>query len=404
MASVIFFDKVGGTEELAATDGQPVLSVLRCAGIPANSVLVHKNGSIVCERTAVVEPGDYIEIRQVRHYDLGVIRQAKERVYSCPNPVYTKSVLFDEGGEVVVRREQLDVDTFLDYIETTFIESIAEADILLPEQPTIIGLSGGRDSVAFVKLLERTRDRLKSVPECAVTITGLPDWEEPGAIAAARRCADALGIEHVLVDGSDIEERFHLRKPFSEVMNQVVMGQSSGATMVFVHQVLRRMLEVEAEKRGSRRVAMGLNADDLVASLIEWFTTGFRMGPIPVRTIGDFTYTFPVHRITKKELTLYLQILDPVLTQQGAPGRFTTGPDERSLAYAIADQLYDLWPGIDYFLFEAFGNVQALSKPIETVRCMVCEATLVVQPITGPAPGLCDLCDYLARSELSSVR
>ena len=48
-------------------------------------------------------------------------------------------------------------------------------------------------------------------------------------------------------------------------------------------------------------------------------------------------YVFPLYRITKKELTLYLELVAPELNRQGTPGRFTTGPDERSMSYAMTD-------------------------------------------------------------------
>ncbi len=77
---------------------------------------------------------------------------------------------------------------------------------------------------------------------------------------------------------------------------------------------------------------------------------------------------FPLFRITKKELTLYLEIVAPELNRQGTPGRFTTGPQERSMAYAITDHLHDLWPGIDYYVFEAYIDqfAERMSQPSTT--------------------------------------
>ena len=69
------------------------------------------------------------------------------------------------------------------------------------------------------------------------------------------------------------------------------------------------MLEVEARARGAGVIAFGFNADNLVATMVTWLTSGFRMGGIPVREIGDMRYVFPLYRITKKELTLYLELV-----------------------------------------------------------------------------------------------
>lgn len=142
-----------------------------------------------------------------------------------------------------------------------------------------------------------------------------------------------------IVTTTDIERIFKLKGQFVDAMNEVVAGEGNHLTMVIGHQVLRRMLEEEARSRGAGVVAFGFNADDLVASMVTWMTSGFRMGGIPVREIGDLRYVFPLYRITKKELTLYLELVAPELNRQGTSGRFTSGPDERSMSYALTDHL-----------------------------------------------------------------
>jgi tRNA(Ile)-lysidine synthase TilS/MesJ len=165
--------------------------------------------------------------------------------------------------------------------------------------------------------------------------------------------------------------------------------------------VLRRMLEQVAQRRGAGTVAFGLNADDLVASMVTWYTTGFRMGGIPIRDIGKLRYIFPVYRITKKELTLYLELVAPDLNRQGTPGRFTTGTDERSLSYAMADHLYGLWPGVDYYLFSAYEMMQRYMFPLVEQTCRICEGVYLVQEGVPNPTDLCDVCDFFARQELT---
>lgn len=406
MSSVFFRTKLGTTEQLAAVAGQPLMDVLRQHGIPANAVLTWCNGTIVAEDTTVVGPEDLIEVRQVRHYDLDVARRPAQRIYGVPDPVYTKSVLFDTNGALEQRREQFDEAGFLQYVEEAFVQSLTrqQQQVVRPGDSIVIGLSGGRDSVAYLTLLERTRGRLPEVNMTAVTITGLPDWEEPATFAAARESGKRLGIEHVIVTAEDVERVLRLKKPFVEAMNEVVAGEGSHLTMVIGHQVLRRMLEEEAKARGADTVAFGFNADDLVASLVTWFTTGFRMGGIPVREIGGMRYIFPLYRITKKELTLYLELVAPELNRQGTPGRFTTGPDERSMSYAVTDHLFDLWPGIDYYLFSSFENMQRYMFPMAEATCRICGGVYLQQEGVSNAPDLCDVCDFLARKELNLAR
>lgn len=403
MASVFFRTKLGTTEELTAIPGQPLVDVLRRHGIPLNAVLTWRNGTIVAEDTTVVEPEDVIEVRQVRHYDLDVLRKPKRQVYGVPNPVYAKTVLFDTMGALERRTEQLDGAGFVNYVEETFVQSVLTHGVMRAGDKVVVGLSGGRDSVAYLTLLERTRDRLPAIDMTAVTITGLPDWEEPATFAAARESGARLGVHQVIVTSQDVERVFKLKGQFVDAMNEIVAGEGAHLTMVIGHQVLRRMLEVEARARGAGVIAFGFNADDLVATMVTWLTSGFRMGSIPVREIGDMRYVFPLYRITKKELTLYLELVAPELNRQGTPGRFTTGPDERSMSYAITDHLFELWPGIDYYLFAAFQNMQRYMFPLLEATCRGCGAVYLLQEGVANPPDLCDVCDFFARRELSTV-
>lgn len=404
MPTAVFYSKDGKAESLAATVGMTIRDLLRNNGIPANAVLCSVAGSIVAEK-ATLSPDDHVEIRQVRHYDLDVTRRPAQRVLPSANPpVYSKSVLFDDSGQLEVQTEDMDQAQFADYVEHIFASSITEHDLLAAGRPAVVGLSGGRDSVAFLKLLERCADRLGSFPLTAVTVTGLPDWEEPATFGAAKAVATSLGVRQVLVDEAAIRETFQLRRDFHEVMQDVVGGDSRQMVMVITHHVMRRMIEIEGARQGVSTVVLGLNADDLLASIVTWLTSGFVMGGIPKRTIGELEYVFPLFRITKKELTLYLEIVAPELNRQGTPGRFTTGPQERSMAYAITDHLYDLWPGIDYYVFEAYRSFAERLGSFEHDQCRTCGASYLPQPGTHNPKALCDVCHFFAMREYAVVR
>ena len=165
-------------------------------------------------------------------------------------------VLFERDGAIEHRAEQLDAAGFTRYVEETFVQSIAAGNTMRPGDGIVIGLSGGRDSVAYLKLLERTGERCPPVTTTAVTITGLPDWEEPATFAAARTACEALGIEQVLVGADEIQHVFRLRDPFVEVMNGIAAGDHQHLNMVIGHHVLRRMLEREARRREAGTVVL----------------------------------------------------------------------------------------------------------------------------------------------------
>ncbi len=404
MPAVVFYSNDGQADSLSATAGMTIKEVLRANGIPVNAVLARLNGDIVAEKAAI-GPDDHVEIRQVRHYDLDVTRRPATRVLPSANkPVYSKSVLFDDSGRLEVQTEDMDAPAYVSYIEQIFSASVIEHGLLAPDKPAVVGLSGGRDSVAFLKLLERCAGQIGRFPLTAVTVTGLPDWEEPATFGAARAVAEGLGVRQVLVDKEQIRETFQLRRDFHEVMQDVVGGSDRQMVMVITHHVMRRMVEIEGAREGVGTVVLGLNADDLFATIVTWLTSGFAMGGIPRRRIGALEYVFPLFRVTKKELTLYLELVSPELNRQGTPGRFTTGPQERSMAYAVTDHLLDLWPGMDYYVFEAYRSISARQQPAEHDECRTCGAAYLPQPDAYNPKALCDVCHFFAMHEYAVVR
>jgi tRNA(Ile)-lysidine synthase TilS/MesJ len=401
MARVVFQPRVGPAEELRAVVGQPLPELLRLAGIPLNAVLTRRNGIVVAERSVVLAAGDDIEVVQVRPYDLGVVRPADTKVpgRDC---VYEKTILFDRRGWFERRVEEFDAEGFTAYLEEVFLQSVISAGTIRAGDRLAVGLSGGRDSVAFLKLLQRLGPRLPRVSMVALTVTGLPDWEEPATFATSRRICQDLGVEQEVVGAPEIEETFRLGRPLVEIMNRLAESPDNHLCMVVGHHILRRMLERGADRRDSSAIVLGFNSDDLLASLVTWFTSGFQMGGIPVRNVGTRRFVFPLYRVTKKELTLYLELLAPELSRQAAPGRFSLGPDERSMAYAVSDFLLDVWPGFDYYAFAAFRNVQNYVLPMIENDCERCGGTYLLQNGVENPERVCDVCSVLTRFDPGS--
>jgi tRNA(Ile)-lysidine synthase TilS/MesJ len=397
MSRLIFLGKSGESEELSAAPGERLSDVLRAAGIPANAILAKRNGRFVSEEALVIGPNDTVELLQVRDYNLNVIRRPNRRIKAVADPVYTKSVTFDLSGTLETRVERFDAASFCDYIEETFVQGVAAADMLRAGSDVVVGLSGGRDSVSFLKLIQRTKERLPPFSMTAVTVTGLPNWDEPTTLATARKICMDLGIEQEVVGTDEIEQAFNLKNPLQDVLDQVATQEWQHFPMVVGHQILRRMLEITAARRQVSDIIFGFNADDLLASLVTWFTSGFQMGGIPVRQLGATRYLFPLYRITKKELTLYLELLAPELSRQDTTLSSAGGAGERSMVYAISDWLIDLWPGIDYYAFSAFAIAQRYTRPAREEQCANCGVIVLSHEGFVNNTHCCDVCDFLVR-------
>ena len=90
MPTATYRDKLGRTESIPVQAGQPIVDVLRAAGIPRNGVLTRVNGVTVAEEVASVGAEDHVEFVQVRHYDLGTTRSPARKTYGAE--AYGKTV------------------------------------------------------------------------------------------------------------------------------------------------------------------------------------------------------------------------------------------------------------------------------------------------------------------------
>jgi sulfur carrier protein ThiS len=150
--SAIFRAKDGSVTTLMSRVGLQIKDLLRANGIPENSVIVIKNGTIVSEFNAHYAETDRIEINHVRPYDLNVTRSPPTRLFPTDDPFYTKVVTFEQDGEIELIAEQYGRAAYPTFTENTFVESVTSRSLFQPDQPLVVGLSAGRDSVAFLTL------------------------------------------------------------------------------------------------------------------------------------------------------------------------------------------------------------------------------------------------------------
>ena len=140
--------------------------------------------------------------------------------------------------------------------------------------------------------------------------------------------------------------------------------------------------------------------EDIAASIIKGTFIGRPFtGPIK-RNYGDFTLIYPLWPIAKKELTLYLEVLDKKNNQQGSPMVYERGALSRDIYYMMIDTLEDIYPGACYQLFEAqrVANENYI-KTVPYCRCKNCGSTysksykINAKSTIDRVDGFCDLCN-----------
>jgi len=119
------------------------------------------------------------------------------------------------------------------------------------------------------------------------------------------------------------------------------------------------------------------------------------------KTWGPFNFIYPLWGITKKELTIYLDVVAPKRHgSQGNPATFDRGGHSRDIQYFIADSLQTLWPGFSYHAFEGYQKLFSEANiAIKYQKCRNCQGLYVVdkecEEGQSQSENICYLCKLL---------
>ncbi|MHB8605980.1 MAG: TIGR00269 family protein [Thermoplasmatota archaeon] len=172
-----------------------------------------------------------------------------------------------------------------------------------------VGVSGGKDSVVTLRLVHETLAAHPDLRITAVTVDeGIAGYRPP-SIEVARRHAEALGVEHVVVSYAEeagfTMDAYHASRPA-----ELPCGTCG---------VLRRRSLNRAAKRiGATHVATGHNLDDTAQSVLMNVLKGdvtrlARMGPHAKRdgverAAGLIPRVMPLRSIPEVEVALYAML------------------------------------------------------------------------------------------------
>lgn len=248
-----------------------------------------------------------------------------------------------------------------------------------------VAVSGGKDSLVCLSLLERVFGVRPDVELVAVTVDEGIEGYRAASLDHARSLAKQLGVRHVTVA---YEDRVDV------TMDDLVSGDRLDGTPCATCGVLRRrFLRAAAERVEADWLATGHNLDDVAQSILMNVLRGdvdrlARMGPHDERRDGMAPRVMPLRRIPEREVAIYAQLV-------GLPVQHDECP-HNALAFRgeIRDILHDLeaaHPGTRHALVgfqdridPVLGRVADGGDPAECPRC------------GGPSSGgLCRSCEVL---------
>jgi tRNA(Ile)-lysidine synthase TilS/MesJ/sulfur carrier protein ThiS len=393
--SITVSDKVGNLFSLYASEGSSVEEFLRSNNIPSHASIVFKNGEIVSD-AAIINSDDKINVKFVGSYDLKkILNLQKKQINVKKDSIYIKSNLIFDQGKMFKEEVGLDAPAFKKYVENKFLDSVINQNFINNDDKIIIGFSGGLDSTALMLLLKRMENQLPKHSIIAATVVGIPDADNEASIVNTTKICNSLGIEQRIVSPEEIMNVFNLRKPFFEVVNDILKGPNKHKAIYCSQRVTSVMLEKVARENNAKKIALGLELEDLVATILYWITTGYELPGLLNRKSDDLTYIYPLYNSLKREHTLYLYLTAPEYTNQHNSGRVhIEAPLKRTLYLVLQDKLREIWPDLQDYLYKGVERIMTkTNNEIRFKRCSNCEGVIVVQKLGEQNEEDSELCD-----------
>lgn len=398
-------DRRGGRHELDHRPDELVSQALLRHGIPPTSVLVYRDDEQIVPDNAPLATSTVHIARLIEGYDLVGIRDLYKTDLTCSEPfpdgfdvsgLLKRRLSIAATGALTIERHHLDPDAAARHVEETVEETTDRFGLLRPGSSVVLGLSGGVDSGSLLMLLSGYRDRLVQDPPTihAATFRDF-DSRYSDTFDAAARLADRFGVKHHVLEPDTAERAFHLTRPIAQILMALMETDDAHLTMYVDHHTTRRVLEVFADERGTRDIALGLHTTDLLAGMINSWGTGHDVGAIPERSVGPYRYVLPLAFVPKRELHLYFSSRTGHLPTQTTPNQWEFNPTDRNYMYYLADHLQWLWPGIQHFMFSAHAAV-ARPEPVFDI-CENCGGAARQIDLAPGWAGLCDVCRLLDR-------
>jgi hypothetical protein len=401
---LFLLDRRGGLNALDHASGETLAQALLKAGVPPTSVVAFRNDDerIIPDDERLHEAITYTA-RLIEGYDINGVRtlfQDELGIREEPSAHESHTLLkrrlaVDPTGALHTERSRFDVDDTVTHVQRTVGDTIRRYGLLLPSDKTIVlGLSGGVDSGSLLMLLATAaKEQAEHRPRIVAGTFEDFDSRYSETFSNAAALAERFGVDHRFIPAETAEHVFHLARPIAQLLMRLMETDDAHMAMYVDHHSTRRVLEVFADENDSPTVALGLHATDLVAGMVNSWTSGHDVGPVPSRQVGPYRYVMPLCMIPKRELHVYYTAVTGTVPDQTVPNQWEFNPTDRNFHYFLADHLQWLWPGIQHWLFAALNSRPRTPAVFET--CQNCRGSARVQFNAPTWSGLCDVCVLL---------
>ena len=210
------------------------------------------------------------------------------------------------NSQVIIKKHQsgqyLCKDCFIESIEKKVIKTVKKEKLLDKGDKVLVALSGGKDSVTTLEILNSFRKR-NIIDICAVTVDeGIDNYRQEGVDIATRH-AKRLGIEHKVVS---------LKKEYGITLDEIMQKENHIGSCSYCGVFRRTIINKAAREMGATKIATGHNLDDEVQAIMMNYLEGntdnlTKLGAKTSSKAKEFTVKIkPLREIPEREIGLYV--------------------------------------------------------------------------------------------------
>jgi uncharacterized protein (TIGR00269 family) len=247
---------------------------------------------------------------------------------------------------------------FIDFIEGK-VRREFRRQVKLDERATVaVAVSGGKDSVVTLRLLNDILSPRRGTRIVAVTVDEGVKGYRPASIAIAARNCRELGVEHRVIS---------FRETFGLTMDSSRAAWGPKTPCTYCGVLRRRCLNMEARRLGADFLATGLNLDDTAQSVLMNICRGdvarlARLGPHGRERAQDglVPRIQPLRQVTDKESFLYA-------TLKGFPVHHSVcpyaGEAMRNRFRDMVQELESSSPGTRFCILNSYDEMRRWLEP-----------------------------------------
>ena len=291
--------------------------------------------------------------------------------------------------KVIYKREQsgqiLCKDCFIESIEKKAIRTIKKEKLLDKGDKVLVALSGGKDSVTTLEILDSFRQR-NIIDICAVTVDeGIANYRQDGVDIAIRH-AERLGIEHKVVS---------LKEEYGISLDEIMQRENHKGSCTYCGVFRRTIINKAAREMNATKIATGHNLDDEVQGIMMNYLEGntdnlTKLGPKSESLAEEFTTKIkPLREIPEREIGLYVVAKELEVHFDSCPYAMQSFRGEVS---EVINQRAEKHPTIKYSTLRGYDKIKnilknELKKDYSHGRCKRCG-----EPASNE---LCKACSFL---------